>query len=622
MMLEEIRGPEDLRGLSAEALKQLAAELRQLLIGTVAKTGGHLGPSLGTVELTLALHSVYETPRDQIVWDVGHQAYAHKILTGRREAFGTLRQRGGVSGFPRREESRHDAFGTGHASTAVSAALGIARARDLAGEDFGVAAVVGDGALTGGLSFEGLNQAGHLKSDLVVVLNDNSLSISPNVGAIATYLTRLRTDPTYTRVKNDVEHLLRSIPVIGEGVVRTAERVKDSFRYALVDGALFEALGFRYLGPFDGHQIPLLQEVFRRARRLGGPVLVHVITEKGRGYQPAVADPSRFHGSGPFDPESGKPLGGRRRSYSQVFGETMVELAGVEPRLLAITAAMADGTGLVGFRERFPERFFDVGIAEDHAVVFAAGLATQGWRPVVAVYSTFLQRAFDAVIHDVALQGLPVVFAIDRAGLVGDDGPTHHGTFDLAYLRPIPNLVIAAPRDEAELSHMLRGALGHPGPVVLRYPRGTAAASLGPGGLPIGRGEILRSGRGGAILAIGSMVATALEAAEILAKQGLSFTVADARYLKPLDRELVLELAALGPLYTLEEGATGGLGSAVLELLAAEGARGLVETFHLPDRFIEHGDRGQLLAEMELDASGVARRILASAAVPLSGRRG
>lgn len=619
-MLEEIKGPEDLRGLSAETLKELAAELRQFMIDTVAKTGGHLGPSLGTVELTLALHSVYQTPRDQIVWDVGHQAYAHKILTGRQKTFASLRQRGGVSGFPSREESPHDAFGVGHASTAISAALGIARARDLAGEDFAVAAVVGDGALTGGLSYEGLNQAGHLKSDLVVVLNDNSLSISPNVGAVATYLTRLRTDPTYTRVKTDVEHLLRSIPVIGEGVARTAERVKDSFRNALVDGALFEALGFRYLGPFDGHQIPLLQEVFRRAQRLGGPVLVHVITEKGRGYQPAVAEPSRFHGSGPFDPQSGQALGGRRRTYSQVFGETMVELASVEPRLLAITAAMADGTGLVGFRERFPDRFFDVGIAEDHAVVFAAGLATQGFRPVVAVYSTFLQRAFDAVIHDVALQGLPVVFAVDRAGLVGDDGPTHHGVFDLSYLRFIPNLVIGAPRDEAELAHMLKAALGFPGPMVLRYPRGTAVKALGTGGLPIGRGEILRTGGDGAILAIGSMIGTALLSADILAKQGLELTVADARYLKPLDRELVLELADQGPIYTLEEGVIGGLGSAVLELLAASGVTTRVETFHLPDRFVEHGERGELLAELGLDAPGVARRILTSRSVPLGAR--
>ena len=612
-VLEGIERPADLKQLSPAQLEQLAGELREEIIGTVARTGGHLAPSLGVVELTIALHAVLGDPRDRIVWDVGHQSYAHKLLTGRREAFRTLRQAGGLSGFPSRDESPYDAFGTGHASTSISAALGIATARDLAGEHYAVAAVIGDGALTGGLAYEGLNNAGQRGSDLIVVLNDNSMSIAPNVGAMSAYLTRLRADPRYERLKADVESVLRAIPRIGGTVAKAAERLKDGLKHLVVPGTLFEELGFRYLGPLDGHRIPLLMEVLRDARRMGGPVLVHVITRKGQGFAPAEERPDTYHGTGPFDPQTGAVRsGGGAPSYTQVFGEALIGLARRDPRVVAITAAMPEGTGLAGFAREFPDRFFDVGIAEEYAVTFAAGLAAQGLRPVVAVYSTFLQRAVDQVIHDVALQRLPVVFALDRAGVVGEDGATHQGLFDLAYLRAVPGMVLAAPRDEAELVHLLATALAGSGPFALRYPRARGegvAVPEEPQPLPVGRGQILREGKDAAVLALGPLVAEALRAAEELAREDIHITVVDARFVKPLDEAMIRRLAAM-PLITVEEHARiGGLGNAVAEFLADAGLMTPLRILGVDDCFVPHGARAQMLEECGLTFRAVAEAV-------------
>jgi 1-deoxy-D-xylulose-5-phosphate synthase len=611
--LDGIERPADLTQFSPAQMEQLAEELREEIIGTVARTGGHLAPSLGVVELTIALHAVLGDPRDRIVWDVGHQSYAHKLLTGRREAFRTLRQAGGLSGFPSRDESPYDAFGTGHASTSISAALGIATARDLAGEHYAVAAVIGDGALTGGLAYEGMNNAGQRGSDLIVVLNDNSMSIAPNVGAMSAYLTRLRADPRYERLKADVESVLRAIPRIGGTVAKTAERLKDGLKHLVVPGTLFEELGFRYLGPLDGHRIPLLMEVLRDARRMGGPVLVHVITRKGQGFAPAEERPDTYHGTGPFDPRTGAVRsGGGAPSYTQVFGEALVRLARRDRRVVAITAAMPEGTGLAAFAREFPDRFFDVGIAEEHAVTFAAGLAAQGLRPVVAVYSTFLQRAVDQVIHDVALQRLPVVFALDRAGVVGEDGATHQGLFDLAYLRAVPGMTLAAPRDEAELVHLLATALAGSVPFALRYPRARGegvAVPEEPRPVPVGRGQILREGKDAAVLALGPLVAEALRAAEELAREGIRITVADARFIKPLDEAMVRQLAAM-PLITVEEHARiGGLGNAVAEFLADAGLMTPLRILGVDDCFVPHGARAQMLEECGLTAQAVAEAV-------------
>ncbi|MDA8066587.1 MAG: 1-deoxy-D-xylulose-5-phosphate synthase [Thermaerobacter sp.] len=612
-VLDGIERPADLTQFSPAQMEQLAEELREEIIGTVARTGGHLAPSLGVVELTIALHAVLGDPRDRIVWDVGHQSYAHKLLTGRREAFRTLRQAGGLSGFPSRDESPYDAFGTGHASTSISAALGIATARDLAGEHYAVAAVIGDGALTGGLAYEGMNNAGQRGSDLIVVLNDNSMSIAPNVGAMSAYLTRLRADPRYERLKADVESVLRAIPRIGGTVAKTAERLKDGLKHLVVPGTLFEELGFRYLGPLDGHRIPLLMEVLRDARRMGGPVLVHVITRKGQGFAPAEERPDTYHGTGPFDPRTGAVRsGGGAPSYTQVFGEALVRLARRDRRVVAITAAMPEGTGLAAFAREFPDRFFDVGIAEEHAVTFAAGLAAQGLRPVVAVYSTFLQRAVDQVIHDVALQRLPVVFALDRAGVVGEDGATHQGLFDLAYLRAVPGMTLAAPRDEAELVHLLATALAGSVPFALRYPRARGegvAVPEEPRPVPVGRGQILREGKDAAVLALGPLVAEALRAAEELAREGIRITVADARFIKPLDEAMVRQLAAM-PLITVEEHARiGGLGNAVAEFLADAGLMTPLRILGVDDCFVPHGARAQMLEECGLTAQAVAEAV-------------
>lgn len=627
MILDRIQQPADLRALGAAELNQLAEELRQEIIAAVAKNGGHLAPNLGVVELTLALHRVFESPRDKIIWDVGHQSYAHKMLTGRRRQFDALRRLDGLSGFPKREESEHDAFNTGHASTSISAALGMAKARDLAGEKYAVVAVIGDGAMTGGMAFEALDHAGHDGTDLIVVLNDNRMSIAPNVGAISNYLTRLRTGSAYNRVKGDLEDVMRRIPRIGPRVAEALERVKDAFKHLVVPGQLFEDLGFNYYGPIDGHDRELIESTLRSARQKGGPVLIHVITQKGRGYAYAEEAPDKFHGGGPFDVTTGKrPGGAAGPTYTDVFAEALIRLAERDPRIVAITAAMPDGTGLSKFARRFPDRCFDVGIAEQHAVTFAAGLACAGLRPVVAIYSTFLQRALDQIIHDVALQKLPVVFAIDRAGIVGDDGETHQGQFDLAYLRAIPGMTLMAPADEAELAQMLATAVQHEsGPIALRYPRGKgpgAAVPPAPEPLSIGRAEVRRYGDDAVLLCYGAMVEQGEKAAELLAAEGLQAMVVNARFAKPLDVDLLDKLACgTAPIFTVEEhAALGGFGSAVLEYLAtrASGAAGSgialppVRVLGLPDAPIPQGSIAEMRARYGLDAAGIAQVVVSA----------
>lgn len=624
-LLSRIKQSSDIKSLRASDLEKLAAELRERIVCTVARTGGHLASNLGVVELTVALHHVFDIPQDKIIWDVGHQTYAHKLLTGRQDEFPTLRQHGGLSGFPKPEESPADPFATGHSSTSISAALGFAEARDLVGGREKVVAVIGDGALTGGMAFEALNHAGHRGTDLIVVLNDNAMSIAKNVGAMASYLSRLRTDPTYRRVKADVEYLLHKIPRIGTRLARTVERLKDSLKYFLVPGMLFEEMGFTYLGPVDGHKLEALIPVLRQAKNTPGPVFVHVVTKKGMGYAPAEKCPDKYHGVSPFNIQTGagQKISGPP-SYTSVFGQTLVRIAEQDERVVAITAAMPDGTGLNAFAEKFPRRFFDVGIAEEHAATFAAGLAAGGRRPVFAVYSTFLQRAYDQVIHDVAMQKWPVVFAVDRAGVVGEDGETHQGVFDLAFLRSIPNLIVAAPKDENELQHLLYTALRQDLPFALRYPRGSGV------GIPldeeyreisVGSWEMLRQGTHGTILAIGACVYPALQAADLLEDQGLSLGVVNARFVKPLDEKLLLSIADRGPVFTVEDHlAAGGFGSAVLEFLSANGINTPVWRLGYPDKFIEHGERSLLLAKYGLDAQGIAKQVsafLAAAPRPL-----
>jgi len=583
------------------------------MISSVARTGGHLAASLGAVELAIALHYVLDSPRDKIIWDVGHQAYAHKLLTGRRDRFGTLRQEGGISGFPRRDESEHDAFDTGHGSTAIAAGLGMAKARDLAGDDYAVVAVVGDGAMSGGMAFEALNYAGHLRTPLIVILNDNQMAISRSVGALAAYLSKLRLDPHYLRAKSDFESIATRLP-LGESLLDAVQRFKDGVKQLLLPGMLFEELGFTYLGPIDGHNLPALIDTIRQARAQSRPVLIHVITQKGRGYSHAESDATKWHRTGAFDVETGEPLsatGGL--AYTRVFGATLVELAERDPRVVAVTAAMKEGTGLEGFAERFPKRFFDVGMAEQMAVTFAAGLAAQGLRPVVAIYSTFLQRGYDQIIHDVALPRLPVTLALDRAGLVGEDGATHHGAFDLSYLRNAPGLTIMSPKDLTELAAMVRTAIGLDGPAAIRYPRGEGVRPPEglPEAIPVGKAELLRDGRSVAVVALGSMVGPALGAAEILAREGIDAAVVNARFVKPLDADLICGLARdCGCVVTVEENTVaGGFGSAVAELLHARDICVPVRCFGLPDRFVQHGRREQLLESLGLAAQPLARGI-------------
>ncbi len=612
-ILDQIGSTADLKRLSLMELRELAGELREEIIDTVSRTGGHLASSLGVVELTIALHRVFNTPDDQIVWDVGHQAYAHKLLTGRRGRFSTLRQLDGLSGFPKREESPFDAFDVGHSSTSISAALGMAAARDATGGKEKVVAVIGDGSLTAGLAFEGLNQAGHLKKDLIVILNDNEMSISPNVGAISSFLSRKLSSDLFVRFKKETENFLGHLPGFGKELIGLARRAEESIKGFLTPGMLFEAFGFDYFGPIDGNRLEDLVETLGNVSRLKGPVLVHVLTRKGMGYPPAEEHPATFHGVGPFDRESGEvaEAKGGAQSYTGVFGQTLLDLAGADDRVVAITAAMKEGTGLGPFAERFPERFFDVGIAEQHAVTFAAGMACRGLRPVVALYSTFLQRAYDNVLHDVCLQNLPVVFALDRGGLVGADGPTHHGVFDLSYLRHIPNLVFMAPRNEIELQRALATALQSPGPFAFRYPRGKGEGLEllpHPEPLTIGRGEKLREGADGTVFALGATVGPALAAAETLAAEGIDLAVIDARFLKPLDGELLsAEARRTGAVVTVEENVLqGGFGSAVLEFFEETGLSPRVLRLGLPDRFVEQGSQAELWARYGLDPSGIA----------------
>ena len=605
-LLDAIDSPADLRKLAPAELPRLAAEVRDFLIRSVGETGGHLASNLGTVELTIALHYVFDTPRDRIVWDVGHQTYPHKILTGRREAMAKLRQPGGIAGFPRRAESEYDAFGAGHSSTSISAALGMVTAfRHLANDQRAVA-IIGDGAMTAGMAFEALNNAGASDLPLLVVLNDNDMSISPNVGALSNYLARMMSGKFYAAARRAGEKVLSAVPPIKE----LAKRAEEHMKGMVTPGTLFEEFGFNYIGPVDGHDLGVLVETLSNIRQLSGPQFLHVVTRKGKGYAPAEANPCLYHGVSRFDPEAGvteKPAG--RPTYTQVFGDWLCDMAAADSRLVGITPAMREGSGLVRFSQEFPRRYFDVGIAEQHAVTFAAGLACEGVKPVVAIYSTFLQRAYDQVVHDVALQGLPVMLAIDRAGLVGADGPTHAGSFDLSFLRCVPDMLIAAPSDENECRRLLTTAFLHHGASAVRYPRGSGTgAAIEPGLDPveIGKGVRRRAGREVALIAFGSLVAPALAAAEVL-----DASVADMRFVKPLDMDLLRELAQTHRLLvTLEENVVaGGAGAGVAEALAALGLTVPILHLGLPDTFIEHGEPSQMLAACGLDAAGIERTV-------------
>jgi 1-deoxy-D-xylulose-5-phosphate synthase len=611
-ILDTITGPADLRRLDEQQLALLAAEIREELIGTVSETGGHLAPNLGVVELTIGLHRALDCPTDRIVWDVGHQSYVHKLLTGRTPSFGTLRQYGGLCGFPKRSESCYDAFDTGHASNSISVALGMAAARDIMGGDETVVAVIGDGSLTGGMAFEALNHAGHLDTDLIVLLNDNEMSIARNVGGLSRYLARARLDPRYNRLRDDIENALARIPGVGSAMVAAGEAAKESVKQLLVPGMLFEELGFKYVGPIDGHDAAAVEEAIRMARAVDGPVLVHAVTRKGFGYRPAEASPDEFHGVAPFEIATGKVNGskGGPPAYTAVFGEAIMREAERDSRVVAITAAMPAGTGLARFCEAHPDRCFDVGIAEQHAVGLAAGLATRGLVPVVAIYSTFMQRAYDQLIEDVALQGLHVVFMLDRAGVVGEDGPTHHGVFDLTYLRSVPDLHVLAPSDEAQLVEMFHWALNHDGPVAIRYPRGAGEGVPIPDpplGIDPVKAVVVEQGSEVALLAVGRMVGVARKAAALLAQDGISATVVDMRWVKPLDSDAV-QTAARGHrlLVTVEESTgAGGFGAAVMEALSDAGIEAPILRVAVPDCFVTHGSVGRLLEEIGLTPEGL-----------------
>jgi len=619
-ILEAINSPDDLKKHPEKDLPKLADEIRQRIISTVANTGGHLAPCLGVVELTIALHYVFNTPDDKLIWDVGHQSYAHKLLTGRNDRFDTLRQYKGLSGFPKMAESAYDAFDTGHSSTSISASLGIALAKALKGDHHRTIAVIGDGSMTGGMAFEALNQAGHLDKNLIVILNDNEMSISPNVGALSSFLSRKMTGRAVTRLKRDMESFLKSFANVGENILQVLKRSEESFKAFFTPGMLFEALKFEYVGPIPGHQVDTLIETLRNVRDFShGPVLVHVITSKGKGYKPAEDNPGDYHGVGPFNVKTGEPLSSPPVpvSYTKVFGDTIVHMAGQDPRITAITAAMPAGTGLSRFAKCFPDRFFDVGIAEQHAVTFAAGQATEGLLPVVAIYSTFMQRALDQIIHDVCLPNLPVTFALDRGGVVGDDGPTHHGVFDLSFLRFIPNLVLMAPKDENELQHMLYTATMFPGPAAVRYPRGQGigaelASELEK--LPLGKGELLKKGKDILLLPVGNRVYPSLEAAEGLKKLGVDAAVINPRFINPLDGDLISEWAKkTGRVLTIEDNARkGGFGSAVMELLSRRGLSNKISVRSLgyPDRFIEQGPQEILYKIGKIDVSAITAAAL------------
>jgi 1-deoxy-D-xylulose-5-phosphate synthase len=623
-LLDRVLSPADLRGMSAQELETLCGEIRDYIVDVVSQKGGHLGASLGVVELTVALARVLELPEDRVVWDTGHQAYVYKVLTGRKEALWSIRQYGGISGFLKREESPYDVFGVGHASTAISAALGMAAARDLAGSRRRVVAIMGDGAMTGGLAYEALNNAGHSGRDLLVVLNDNGMSISPNVGALAHYLTSIQTNPRLRKLRHDSLEVMSRLPRVGGTARSLATRLESAIKTALVPGGLFEALGFDYIGPVDGHDLSLLLGLLPKVLDRPGPVLLHVMTRKGKGLAAAEADHEGFHGVQPFDKITGKaipaPVVPARPGYTAVFGKAMLEAAPVFPRMVAITAAMPSGTGLSEFKSRVADRFYDVGIAEAHGVCFAAGLACEGARPVVTIYSTFLQRAFDQIVHDVALQHVPVVFAIDRAGLVGADGPTHHGVLDLSYMRCVPGMIVTAPRDGNELRDLLWTALAQESaPFAIRYPRDVVPAGFDPTRaprvLPIGSWEVVEDGDDVGLLAVGAMVETARAARELLANRGVSAGLLNCRFVKPVDHEALRRVRQSVPvLVTIEENTLqGGFGDAVIEALARQDLRSAgVVSLGLPDAFVTHGSRAELLAEVGLNADGIARRVLAA----------
>ncbi len=614
-LLENINNPNDIKKIDPSDYRRLAKEIRAFLVQKVSKTGGHLASNLGVVELTMALHLYLDLPKDKLVWDVGHQAYTHKILTGRRRDFDSLRQYEGISGFPKTSESACDSFNTGHSSTSISVATGIAQARDLKREKYKVAAVIGDGALSGGMAYEALNNLGRIKSNVLIILNDNNMSISENVGGMANYLAKIRTSARYTSLKDTVQSFLEGIPVIGERIVRHLRRSKDSIKSLFVSGMFFENMGITYIGPIDGHNIGDMMKAFNSAGQLDGPVLVHVITQKGKGYHFAEQDPSGFHGVGPFDYSTGKSTSSKNGStYTEVFAGKLTELGSKNSNIVAITAAMADGTGLSAFKKKFPDRFFDVGIAEEHAVTFAAGMASRGLHPVVAIYSTFLQRAYDQIIHDVALGGLPVTFAIDRAGIVGNDGETHQGIFDLSYLSHVPGLVLMAPKNAAELEDMLEFACSYNGPTAIRYPRGKATQKLSDHTEPIvkGKSEIIRKGPDGAVFAVGRMVKVLDEIAELLKNEsGIELTVVNARFISPIDYDTLDRISAEVPLvFCCEENVErGGYGEAVAVHLLEKGFKGRFVNLALPDEYIEQGTPNQLRDSLEFDPESLRERI-------------
>jgi 1-deoxy-D-xylulose-5-phosphate synthase len=618
-VLEQIHTSFEVKKLDSEELERLCQEIREEIISTVSRTGGHLASNLGVVELTVALHYVFDFPRDKLIWDVGHQSYAHKLLTGRRGHFHTLRQYGGISGFPKRDESPFDAFDSGHSGTSISSALGMAEARRLMGIEGKMIAVIGDGSMTAGLSFEGLNLAGHIDRDLIVILNDNEMSISRNVGALSSYLNRLMTGQFVNRFRDKIKAYLETLPGRGKSVFRFAKQAEESLKGLLMPGLLFEELGLKYIGPIDGHRLDYLIETFQNIKKWKGPILIHVVTKKGKGYRPAEGNPAHFHGVSPFIVETGEPSDNAKNNppaFTEVFGETLCQLARENKRLIAITAAMQSGTGLERFAKDFPDRFYDVGIAEQHAVTFAAGLALEGMKPVVAIYSTFLQRAYDQILQDVCLQNLPVVFALDRGGIVGEDGPTHHGLFDFSYLRHIPNLIVMAPKDENEFQHMIRTAIDCPGPVAIRYPRGKGVGvkrEVTLKSIDIAKGEVLREGETVLILAIGSTVYPSVRAAERLEKAGISAAVINSRFLKPLDGELISHWAMrIGKVLTVEENVLhGGFGSAVLELFQERGFQSVqVKRLGIPDLFVEHGSQHLLRAKYGIDEEGIVRGVI------------
>lgn len=611
--LNDLDSPEYLKSLSSDELIQLSTEIREFIIENVSKTGGHLASNLGVVELTLALHKVFETPKDKIIWDVGHQAYVHKIITGRKDVFNTLKQFGGISGFPRVNESPHDIFDTGHSSTSISAALGMARARDIKKEDYSVIAVIGDGALTGGMSFEALNDAGRSTTNLIVILNDNQMSISKNVGGMSKHLSNIRSGPYYYKIKEDMEYFFDHVPVIGKQMKGILHKIKSAIKYNFLPGIIFEELGFKYIGPIDGHNISQVSDVLSNAKKIKGPVFLHVCTQKGKGYSFAEENPQVFHGISPFEIETGEIISKGGKAYSEVFGEKILELADKNKKIVAITAAMPNATGLDAFSKKYPNRFFDVGIAEQHAVTMSAGLAANGLTPVFAVYSSFLQRAFDQVHHDVALGRQHVVLGIDRAGIVGEDGETHQGIYDLSFLRHIPNMAIMSPADYTDFTNMIEFAIeDYDGPIAIRYPRGRGNQCLSEKNktlVKLGKSVELQEGKDLTILAVGAMVETALTAAKLLGeKRGLSVTVVNARFVKPLDEAAIINYAqSTGKLVTLEDNSiAGGFGSGVTELLLSKKLNIPVLVMGLKDKFIEHGSRTQLMYKYELTPEAVA----------------